>query len=95
MSHLDPNKFVITKYNWRAEFNRLDVAYALATMRSNHSAVVALEVWCHAQGQRPFPADVETVFRVLEDQGRGKMPSTFVDVSTRSERCTGSFAFPT
>ncbi|PXW67928.1 site-specific recombinase XerD [Loktanella sp. PT4BL] len=62
--------------DWRVEFNRLDGAYAPATMRSYHADVEAFEGWCHTQGVNPFPAEVETVCRFLEDQGRELMPST-------------------
>jgi integrase/recombinase XerD len=65
-----------TILDWRAEFKRLDGAYAPATMRSYRADVEAFENWCHVQGNDPFPAEVETVCRFLEDQGKDKMPST-------------------
>lgn len=69
-------QLIHSNVDWRSEFQRLEGAYAPATMRSYYSDVEAFEVWCHAEGETPFPADVETVCRFLEDQGREKMPST-------------------
>jgi site-specific recombinase XerD len=62
--------------NWRAEFHRLEGAYAPSTMRSYKSDVEAFEAWCADEGIPPFPAEVETVCRFLEDQGVEKAPST-------------------
>ena len=63
--------------NWRAEFQRLDGAYAPATMRSYRADVEAFENWCVENGiNAPLPAAVETVCRFLEDQGASKAPST-------------------
>jgi integrase/recombinase XerD len=45
-------------------------------MWSYHADVEAFEVWCRALGVDPFPAEVETVCRLLEDQGKKMMPST-------------------
>jgi len=62
--------------NWRSEFQRLEGAYAPSTMRSYRADVEAFEAWCANQGIFPFPAEVETVCRFLEDQGRIMAPST-------------------
>ena len=63
--------------DWRSEFQRLEGAYAPATMRSYYADVEAFEHWCAAKGvSQPFPASVETVCRFLEDQGKYKAPST-------------------
>ena len=63
--------------NWRSEFQRLEGAYSLATMRSYRADVEAFEDWCGRQGiDQAFPANVETVCRFLEDQGASRAPST-------------------
>lgn len=62
--------------DWRSEFQRLDGAYAPSTMRSYRADVEAFETWCVERGIVPFPAEVDTVCRFLEDQGRSKAPST-------------------
>jgi len=45
-------------------------------MRSYRADVEAFETWCAGRGTLPFPADVATVCRFLEDQGMTKAPST-------------------
>jgi len=62
--------------NWRSEFQRLEGAYAPSTMRSYRADVEAFEAWCAVQGLAPFPADVETLCRFLEDEGQTKAAST-------------------
>ena len=66
----------IPKADWRSEFQRLEGAYAPATMRSYRADVEAFEDWCLACGINPFPASVENVCRFLEDQGSCRTPST-------------------
>ena len=66
-----------TYRDWRSEFQRLEGAYAPATMRSYESDVEAFEHWCEMMGiDKPFPATVETVCRFLEDQGECRAPAT-------------------
>lgn len=65
-----------TEPNWRSEFQRLEGAYAASTMRSYRADVEAFETWCTGLGIIPFPAEVDTVCRFLEDQGSLKAPST-------------------
>jgi site-specific recombinase XerD len=62
--------------DWRAEFHRLEGAYAPATMRSYRSDVEAFERWCMEQGFAPFPAEVATLCAFVEEQGLEKAPST-------------------
>lgn len=64
------------KHNWRSEFQRLEGAYAPATMRSYRADVEAYENWCGENHCFPFPASVETVCRFLQDQGIKRAPST-------------------
>ncbi len=65
-----------TKHDWRAEFKRLEGAYAPSTMKSYYSDVGIFVQWCADRDVDPFPATVETVCRFLEDQAPGKAPST-------------------
>ena len=67
---------VNTDINWRSEFQRLEGAYASSTMRSYRSDVEAFEAWCQKYSLPPFPANVETVCRFLEEQARDRAPST-------------------
>ena len=62
--------------DWRSEFQRLEGAYAPSTMRSYRADVEAFENWCADHGLSAFPAEVGTVCRFIEDQGRMKAPST-------------------
>ncbi len=63
--------------SWRSEFQRLEGAYAPATMRSYYADVEAFEGWCQARDiSEVFPANVETLCSFLIDQGRSHAPST-------------------
>jgi len=67
----------VTRFDWRSEFQRLEGAYAPATMRSYRADVEAFENWCVENGiNAPFPAAVETVCCFLESQGKSRAPST-------------------
>lgn len=62
---------------WRSHFQRLEGAYAPATMRGYYTDVEAFVLWCRAAGiEAPFPAEVETVCRFLEAQGENRATST-------------------
>ncbi|TCP41258.1 tyrosine-type recombinase/integrase [Rhodovulum marinum] len=63
-------------HGWQSEFQRLEGAYAPATMRSYRSDVEVFVHWCDGQGIAPFPADTATVCAFLEDQGPLHAPST-------------------
>ena len=65
-----------TVFDWRAEFKRLEGAYAPSTMRSYYSDVEIFVRWCEEQGIAPFPASVTSVCRFLEDQAPDRAPST-------------------
>lgn len=70
-------KRIFDSRDWRSEFQRLEGAYAPATMRSYYADVEAFENWCvDNQISQPFPASVGTVCRFLEDQGKSRAPST-------------------
>lgn len=62
--------------DWHTEFHRLEGAYAPATIRSYRCDIAAFEAWCAEDGISPFPAEVDTVCRFIEDQGIEKAPST-------------------
>ena len=62
--------------DWRAEFKRLEGAYAPSTMRSYYADVEIFLSWCGGQNLAPFPASVETVCRFLEEQAPDRAPST-------------------
>ena len=65
-----------TVFDWRAEFKRLEGAYAPSTLKSYLSDVGIFETWCNVQGIEPFPASVTDVCTFLEEQAPGKAPST-------------------
>jgi integrase/recombinase XerD len=65
-----------SQLDWRAEFKRLEGAYAPATMRSYYSDVQIFVSWCEGQGIAPFPATVEMVCSFLEEQAPERAPST-------------------
>ena len=62
--------------SWRAEFERLEGAYAPSTMRSYYADVEIFVQWCAAAGRTPFPATVSTVCAFLEAQAPGSAVST-------------------
>ncbi|WP_275567699.1 tyrosine-type recombinase/integrase [Psychromarinibacter sediminicola] len=62
--------------NWRSEFQRLEGAYAPATMRSYYSDVEIFVAWCSERGLPPFPAEVRTVCAFLEAQAPELAPAS-------------------
>lgn len=64
------------EHDWRAEFKRLEGAYAPSTMRSYYCDVTIFVDWCETQGVAPLPATVATVCRFLEEQAVDRVPST-------------------
>ncbi|SHK58381.1 Site-specific recombinase XerD [Shimia gijangensis] len=62
--------------DWRAAFERLEGAYAPATLKSYLADVKIYVSWCAEKGIAPFPASVDALCRFLEDQAPGKAPST-------------------
>lgn len=64
------------KLDWRAEFKRLEGAYAPSTLKSYISDVSIYVDWCDATGRSALPASVETVCAFLEDQARGRFPAS-------------------
>ncbi len=76
MALIDINLLSLREHNWRAEFKRLEGAYAPATLKSYVADVEIFVNWCAARQIAPFPASVATVCQFLEDQAPGKAPST-------------------
>jgi integrase/recombinase XerD len=66
----------MTKHDWRAEFNRLEGAYAPKTIKSYHTDLRAYEAWCAEQGCEMFPAPVAQLCEFLQDQCAGVTAAT-------------------
>lgn len=66
----------LSKLDWRAEFKRLEGAYAPSTLKSYVSDVSIFVEWCVAAGRQALPASVETVCAFLEDQAQGRFPAS-------------------
>jgi site-specific recombinase XerD len=64
------------KHDWRAEFKRLDGAFAPATIKSYLTDVRLFVEWCEGEGLSALPADVGTVCAFLETQAVGMAPSS-------------------
>ena len=62
--------------DWRAEFKRLEGAYAPSTLKPYFADIEIYENWCLGQGLDPFPASVAVICHFLEEQAPGKAPST-------------------
>ena len=62
--------------DWRAEFTRLEGAYAPATISCYLADVEIFTDWCAATGHVPFPASPQTIGNFLEAQAIGRAPST-------------------
>jgi integrase/recombinase XerD len=76
MDHLESRITRQSRYDWRAQFKRLEGAYAPSTMRSYYSDTKIFVNWCDDQNLAPFPASVKTVCRFLEEQAPDRAPST-------------------
>ena len=63
-------------HDWRAEFNRLEGAYAPSTIRGYHSDLGAYERWCALAGLAMFPATPEQVCVFLKADARSATAST-------------------
>jgi site-specific recombinase XerD len=62
--------------DWRAEFKRLEGAYAPATLKSYLTDVRLFVEWCEARAVCALPAEVCTVCAFLEDQAIDLCPSS-------------------
>lgn len=65
-----------TTPDWRAEFKRLEGAYAPSTLKSYISDVSIFVDWCNGAGRTALPASTEAVCAFLEDQARSRFPAS-------------------
>ncbi|MDE8652544.1 tyrosine-type recombinase/integrase [Novosphingobium album (ex Liu et al. 2023)] len=63
-------------HDWRAEFKRLDGAFAPSTIKSYLTDVRLFVEWCEERGLAALPAEIETVCAFLEDQAKSLCPSS-------------------
>lgn len=64
------------EYDWRAEFKRLEGAFAPATLKSYLTDVRIFMEWCEARQICALPTDVQAVCAFLEDQAANLCPSS-------------------
>ena len=62
--------------DWRAEFKRLEGAFAPATLKSYMTDARLFIEWCEAREVYALPAEVETVCAFLEEQANFLCPSS-------------------
>lgn len=63
-------------HDWRVEINRLEGAYADATIRAYHSDLRAYEAWCERRMLNMFPAPVSQICQFLDDQSKAVTTAT-------------------
>lgn len=66
----------VTSLDWRTEIQRLEGAYAPATIKAYYTDIQAFVDWCEKEGLCPFPATQDTVCAFISDQGHSKATST-------------------
>jgi integrase/recombinase XerD len=64
------------KHDWRAEFKRLDGAFAPATIKSYLTDVRLFVEWCQDRGLSALPAEIDTVCAFLEVEAKALCPSS-------------------
>jgi site-specific recombinase XerD len=62
--------------DWRAEFKRLDGAFAPATIKSYLTDVRLFVEWCQERGLSALPAEIDTVCAFLEKEAKALCPSS-------------------
>lgn len=62
--------------DWRAQFQRLEGAFAPSTIRAYLSDVGDFVSWCRDASCAPFPAEIETICRYIEDRAKWLSPGT-------------------
>lgn len=75
MDYMDSKRYV-SCHDWRAEFKRLEGAFAPATIKSYLTDVDRFVTWCEDHGREALPAEVETVCAFLEDQAAFLCPAS-------------------
>lgn len=63
-------------HDWRAEFKRLEGAFAPATIKSYVTDVRLFVEWCEGRGLLALPAEAETVCAFLEEEAKDLCPSS-------------------
>lgn len=66
----------VIKHDWRAEFKRLEGAFAPATLKAYLVDVGLFIDWCQRNDRSALPADVATVCAFLEHQAAALCPSS-------------------
>ena len=66
----------VTSLDWRTEIQRLEGAYAPATIKAYYTDIQAFVDWCGKEGLSPFPATQDMVCAFISDQGQSKATST-------------------
>ena len=66
----------ITDNHWRTEIQRLEGAYAPATIKAYYTDIEAFVDWCGKEGLCPFPATKDMVCAFISDQGHSMATST-------------------
>ena len=64
------------RLDWRAEFKRLDGAFAPATIKSYLTDVRLFVEWCQERGLSALPAEIDTVCAFLEEEAKALCPSS-------------------
>lgn len=67
---------ILTENDWRAEFKRLEGAYAPATLKSYFTDVRLFVEWCEARDLAALPAEVATICAFIENQALVLCPSS-------------------
>jgi integrase/recombinase XerD len=64
------------KHDWRAEFKRLEGAFASATIKSYLTDVRLFVEWCERNKLSALPAEIDTVCEFLEAEAKELCPSS-------------------
>lgn len=63
-------------YDWKAEFKRLEGAYAPRALNSYTCDIEIYEKWCGDNKILPFPANADAICQFLESEALKRAPST-------------------
>lgn len=73
---MSQNFHIVIESDWKAEFKRLEGAYAPDTMRAYYADVTIFVRWCKSNSLPAFPATPSGVCQFLEKQSQEKSIST-------------------
>lgn len=62
--------------DWVSHFQRLDGAYAPATLSAYYADICHFVDWCAKNGIEPWPSSVEILARYVTEEGQRKSPAT-------------------